>query len=106
MADKHEPEVDAFTGVATTGHEWDGLKELNNPLPRWWLWTFYACIVFSIGYWVAYPAWPLVWSATNGVIGWNSRTAISQEMAALSASRRACGLSSRGSVAKSPVIAA
>ena len=87
MADKHEPEVDAFSGVATTGHEWDGLKELNNPLPRWWLWTFYATIVFAIGYWVAYPAWPLLWSATNGVVGWNSRAAISEEMAALSASR-------------------
>jgi len=46
--------------VVTTGHEWDGIQELNTPLPRWWLWLFYACIVFSIGYWIVYPAWPLV----------------------------------------------
>jgi cytochrome c oxidase cbb3-type subunit 3 len=44
----------------TTGHSWDGIKEFNNPLPRWWLWTFYACIVWGIGYTVMYPAWPLV----------------------------------------------
>ena len=45
-------------GVETTGHEWDGIKELNKPLPQWWLLTFYATIVWAIGYWVVYPAWP------------------------------------------------
>ena len=45
--------------VGTTGHEWDGIQELNTPLPRWWLWLFYATIIWSIGYWVVYPAWPL-----------------------------------------------
>ncbi len=54
----HGPEIDAHTGVATTGHEWDGIRELNTPLPRWWLGIFYATIVWSIGYWVVYPAWP------------------------------------------------
>ena len=39
MADK---KLDEDTGVETTGHEWDGIEELNNPLPRWWLWTLYA----------------------------------------------------------------
>lgn len=87
MAEHDKPKVDSFTGIATTGHEWDGISELNQPLPRWWLWIFYACIVFSIGYWVAYPAWPLVWSATNGVVGWNSRTAVGEELAALASSR-------------------
>ena len=53
-------QVDQLTGTATTGHEWDGIKELNTPLPRWWLWTFYACIVWAVGYWVVYPAWPLL----------------------------------------------
>ena len=57
-------DIDQVTGVETTGHEWDGIKELNNPLPRWWLWTFYACIVFAIGYTVMFPAWPLLSSAT------------------------------------------
>ena len=59
------PEKDAHTGTATTGHEWDGIKELNTPLPRWWLYTFYACIVWAFGYWLVYPAWPLIWGYTR-----------------------------------------
>ena len=43
-------------GVGTTGHEWDGLQELNTPLPRWWLMVLYATIVWAIGYWIVYPA--------------------------------------------------
>ena len=54
------PHVDSVTGTATTGHAWDGIRELNTPLPRWWLWSFYLTIVWSIGYWIVYPAWPLV----------------------------------------------
>lgn len=42
---EEDARVDKVTGVQTTGHEWDGIRELDNPLPRWWLWTFYACIV-------------------------------------------------------------
>jgi cytochrome c oxidase cbb3-type subunit 3 len=84
---EHGPEVDPLTGIQTTGHNWDGLTELNNPLPRWWLWIFYACILFSIGYWVVYPAWPLVSSFTGGVFGWHSRSAIVEQVAALQASR-------------------
>ena len=45
-------ERDAHTGTETTGHEWDGIKELDTPLPRWWLWVFYGCIAWSIVYWV------------------------------------------------------
>ena len=53
----------------TTGHSWDGIEEYNNPLPRWWLWVFYATIIWSVGYTIAYPAWPLVSSATQGILG-------------------------------------
>ena len=53
-------EIDHVTGTATTGHEWDGIKELNTPLPRWWVITFYVTIVWAIGYWIVYPAWPLL----------------------------------------------
>ena len=42
--------VDDFTGIDTTGHEWDGIRELDNPLPRWWQWIFWACVLWSIGY--------------------------------------------------------
>lgn len=73
----------------TTGHEWDGIQEYNNPLPRWWLYIFYACIIFAIGYSIAYPAWPGISSYTKGTLGWSSRAKVEQEMAALEASRAA-----------------
>ena len=83
MSDDLETHVDAHTGTATTGHEWDGIRELNTPLPRWWLWTFYACIAWAFGYWIAYPAWPLVNGSTSGVLGWHSRDAIRRDIAEL-----------------------
>jgi cytochrome c oxidase cbb3-type subunit 3 len=87
MADQ-KPHVDAFTGTATTGHEWDGIRELNTPLPRWWLWLFYITIVWAIGYWIVYPAWPLVSSFTTGAFGWHSRAAVVTDLEELK-SRRA-----------------
>jgi cytochrome c oxidase cbb3-type subunit III len=68
-----KPRIDDATGVETVGHEWDGIEELNNPLPRWWLLTFYACIVFAIGYVVVYPAIPMLNKGTEGLWGWTSR---------------------------------
>jgi len=73
MTGNAERERDDFTGTETTGHEWDGIKELDTPLPRWWLWTFYACIVWGIGYTIAYPAWPLISTTTQGLLGYSSR---------------------------------
>jgi cytochrome c oxidase cbb3-type subunit 3 len=73
MADTHDKEIDHVSGVETTGHEWDGLKELNNPLPKWWLYLFYICIVWAAIYWVLYPAWPLVSNYTTGVLGSSQR---------------------------------
>ena len=86
MADdgKH---IDAVTGTATTGHEWDGLRELNTPLPRWWLWLFYMTIVWAVGYWIVYPAWPLLTSSTQGVLGWHTRSAVESDLAELKALR-------------------
>jgi cytochrome c oxidase cbb3-type subunit 3 len=75
--------VDAPSKTATTGHEWDGIEELDTPLPRWWVWTFYATIVWSIAYFAAYPAIPLLDGATRGLLGWNSRTAVAQDIADL-----------------------
>ncbi len=80
MADGAHSHIDAKTGKSTTGHEWDGIRELNTPLPRWWLWTFYACILWSVGYWIVYPAWPLVSGATQGLFGWHSRAAVVQDL--------------------------
>ncbi len=80
MATASEPKVDARTGTPTTGHEWDGIAELNTPLPRWWLWTFYACIIWSIGYWVVYPTWPGITGFTEGLFNWNSRSAVVEDL--------------------------
>ena len=85
MAEKNE--VDAISGIETTGHEWDGIKELNNPLPRWWLWTLYATIVFAIGYSIAYPSWPGITDSTKGVLGWSSRADVAADIAAVEAGR-------------------
>lgn len=67
----------------TTGHSWDGIEEFDNPMPRWWLWTFYLTIIWGIGYVIAYPAWPLITSATSGVLGFSTRGEVVQEIAAV-----------------------
>ncbi len=72
-------EIDKATGVETTGHEWDGLKELNNPLPRWWLWVFIITIIWSVGYWVVYPAWPTIEGHTKGIWGWTQHKKLAAE---------------------------
>lgn len=84
MANKR---IDEATGVETVGHSWDGIEELNNPLPRWWLWTLYATIVFAIGYVIVYPAIPLANRATAGLWGWTSRGQLADEMKAEEARR-------------------
>lgn len=67
----------------TTGHSWDGIEEFDNPMPRWWLWTLYATIVWAIGYTIMYPAWPMVNSATAGILGWSTRGDVANEIAAV-----------------------
>jgi cytochrome c oxidase cbb3-type subunit 3 len=69
--------------VETTGHSWDGIEEYNNPLPRWWVWVFYATIVWGIGYTVAYPAWPMITGATPGLLGASTRADVEVEIAAV-----------------------
>jgi cytochrome c oxidase cbb3-type subunit 3 len=78
--------------VQTTGHEWDGIQEFNNPLPRWWLWVFYVTIIWGIGYFIAYPAWPMITRATPGLIGFSTRADVQEEIdrfAAMNAEVRA-----------------
>ena len=77
MSEKH---IDEISGVETTGHEWDGIRELNNPMPRWWVWTFYMTIVWAIGYTIAYPAWPLLKENTKGLLGYSSRAEVAAEL--------------------------
>ena len=81
MSNDTEKEIDEVTGTDTTGHTWDGIKELNNPLPRWWLWTFYLTIIWGIGYTIAYPAWPMISGATSGLLGYSTRGEVAEDIA-------------------------
>ncbi len=96
MADKN---IDEATGVSTTGHEWDGIRELNNPMPRWWLYTFYACIAWALVYSLAYPAWPMLTSATKGWLGYSSRADLRGELSAADSQK----LELRKAIAEKPL---
>ena len=76
-------DIDQVSGTSTTGHQWDGIKELNTPLPRWWVITFYLTIVWAFGYWLVYPAWPLLTSHTTGLFGYSTRGDVAVELANL-----------------------
>jgi cytochrome c oxidase cbb3-type subunit 3 len=80
--------IDEATGTSTVGHEWDGIEELDTPMPRWWLWTFYATIVWAAVYVMLFPAWPMIHGATEGMLGWSSRGQLEKELAT-DAKRRA-----------------
>ena len=83
MSDK---EIDDVTGVETTGHVWDGdVKELNKPLPKWWLYVLYATIIWAIGYWILYPAWPTLHGYTKGILDYSPRAEVAEEVAAAKA---------------------
>ena len=84
--DEHDP------GVGTTGHSWDGIEEWNNPLPKWWVWCFYLTIVWGIGYTIAYPAWPMISSATAGVLGYSTRAEVAEEIARFDAANEAINM--------------
>ncbi len=70
----------AVQEVGSTGHSWDGITEYDNPMPRWWLWTFYATIVWAIGYMIAYPAIPMITRSTQGLLGTNTRQQVMAEI--------------------------
>lgn len=79
MSDDHKKnDIDDVSGVETTGHSWDGLKELNNPLPRWWVWVFLITIIWSIWYFVVYPSWPVPGGATQGTSGYTQYKELSE----------------------------
>ncbi|MGB0671608.1 MAG: cytochrome-c oxidase, cbb3-type subunit III [Rhodospirillales bacterium] len=74
------PEKDALTGTETTGHAWDGIQELNTPLPKWWLYTFYVCIIWAALYCVAYPSWPTLSGYWGGLLGYSSRADLAADL--------------------------
>lgn len=73
---------DAKPDQTTTGHEWDGIKEYNTPLPRWWVWTFLACIIWAFGYYFFMPSWPGINGYLRGSLNWSARKQLNEEMAA------------------------
>ena len=93
-SDNQNKEIDQHSGVETTGHEWDGIKELNNPAPRWWLWVFFITCFWSFGYWVVYPAWPTLSGegergGTPGNAGWTQYKQLEDQQAEIVARRSA-----------------
>lgn len=80
---------DPVTGASTTGHEWDGIRELNTPLPKWWVYTFIASIIFAIGYCILFPAIPGLHSHTDGTLGYSTRTELSRDLSAAAAEQAA-----------------
>jgi len=103
-------DIDKVSGRTTTGHEWDGIKELNTPLPRWWVITFYLTIVWAVGYWIVYPAWPLLWSNTTGILHYSSRAEVAVELSKLEKIRGdkmvALGAASLADIEKDPALLA
>ena len=100
MANKgNNTRVDEPTGTEFVGHEWDGIEELDTPMPRWWVWTFYLTIIFALGYVIAYPAWPMFEKATEGVLGWSSRGQLAEEIDAADQAR----VSVREALARIPI---
>lgn len=84
MSDK---EIDQPTGVETTGHEWDGIKELNNPLPRWWLIILWITVAWSVVYWILMPSWPGVTGYFAGFRNHSERANVDSAIEALNAER-------------------
>jgi cytochrome c oxidase cbb3-type subunit 3 len=107
---REHSDIDHVSGRSTTGHEWDGIKELNTPLPRWWVLTFYATILWAIGYWMVYPAWPLVTGYTRGLFHYSTRASVADELANLATLRgekmKVLGTASLADIEKDPALLA
>lgn len=75
-------ERDLSSGYMTTGHEWNGIKELNSPVPRLVFFFLWATFAFAVLYWVLMPAWPLGLTFTKGVLGTNQRKVLAASISA------------------------
>lgn len=76
-----DAERDPYTGHMTTGHEWNGIKELNTPVPKVIFGFLSAAFLFALGYWYFMPAWPLGDTYTRGSLGIDQRTEIQEQLA-------------------------
>lgn len=73
-------ERDPHTGFLTTGHEWNGIKELNTPVPRPVYFFLIVTALFSVAYWVLMPAWPIGVTYTKGLLGIDQRATVDQSL--------------------------
>ena len=73
-------ERDPYTGYMTTGHEWNGIKELNTPVPRPVYFFLIVTALFSVVYWVLMPAWPLGVTYTKGLLGIDQRNIVTESL--------------------------
>jgi len=82
-AEKHDP----VTGRMTTGHEWNGIEELDTPVPRVVIFFLAVTTLFAIGYWLLMPAWPLGWTYTKGLLGIDQRQVVTRQVEDAAAQR-------------------
>lgn len=75
-----QPDRDSLTGYLTTGHEWNGIKELNTPVPRAVYFFLILAFVYSVGYWILMPAWPIGVSYTKGLLGIDQRQIVAASL--------------------------
>lgn len=80
MAVDHQGDRDGYTGYLTTGHEWNGIKELNTPVPRVVYFFLTVAVLFAIGYWILMPAWPLGTTYTKGLLGNDQRRIVAASL--------------------------
>lgn len=80
-------ERDPHTGQMTTGHEWNGIKELNSPVPRVVWFFLIATFLYSLVYWVLMPAWPIGVTYTKGLLGIDQRDVVAAKVEAAHAAR-------------------
>ncbi|PHR92848.1 MAG: cytochrome-c oxidase, cbb3-type subunit III [Robiginitomaculum sp.] len=82
-----DKKIDEYSGTETTGHEWDGIEELNTPMPRWWLGIMFVSIIWSIGYVILMPAFPLLHGYSKGILGFSDRVRVSEAVSKMHADR-------------------
>lgn len=86
-AHEYDPVHDPVTGRHTTGHEWNGIEELDTPVPRVVLFFLAATALFALGYWLLMPAWPLGWTYTKGLLGIDQRQVVARQVEEAAAGR-------------------
>src|SRR5690554_3484981 len=82
-----EEKLDPVTGRPTTGHEWNGIEELDTPVPRVVFFFLWTTILFSVIYWILMPAWPLGVTYTKGLLGYDQRDVVMQQVQEASEAR-------------------